>query len=137
MNTAVTLHNDMKPKAILFNLGGVFIDWNPTHLFNRLLPDPEKRAYFLQAVCTNEWNAEQDGGRSLQQGTAVLVAQHPQWQPYIEAYYQQWDEMVAGTIADSVELLQQLRRQLAIELYALTNSSAELFPRPYQKAAKK
>ena len=118
----------MKVETIIFDLGGVLIDWNPAYLFDKLIDDEEKRRYFFQNICTAEWNEEQDGGRSLQDATQVLVDQHPEWQDYIEAYYGRWEEMLGGSIPETVDIFRQLKESGRYKLYALTNWSAELFP---------
>ena len=116
------------PSTIIFDLGGVLIDWNPEHLYRHLIPDENRRRYFFDQVCTHEWNVEQDAGRSLEAGTALLVAEWPEWEPEIRAFYGRWTEMLGGPIPDTVNLLQELRDAGRHRLLALTNWSAETFP---------
>jgi 2-haloacid dehalogenase len=118
----------MEIKAIIFDLGGVLIDWNPAYLFDKLLPDEAKRKQFFEEICTTAWNEEQDAGRSLQEATQMLVDQHPEWQEYIEAYYGRWEEMLAGPIQGTVVIFRELKERNQYPIYALTNWSAELFP---------
>ena len=118
----------MEIKAIIFDLGGVLIDWNPAYLFDKLLPDEAKRKQFFEEICTTAWNEEQDAGRSLQEATQMLVDQHPEWQEYIEAYYGRWEEMLAGPIQGTVAVFRELKERNQYPIYALTNWSAELFP---------
>ena len=84
----------MKKTTIIFDLGGVLVDWNPAYIFDKLIEDEEKRKHFFDNICTPEWNEEQDAGRTLQEATKMLVDQHPEWQEYIEAYYGRWEEML-------------------------------------------
>lgn len=84
--------------------------------------------HFLATVTTPEWNAEQDRGRTLAEATAILVAEHPEHADLIGAYYGRWDEMVGDPIAGTVDLVKQLKAA-GIRLVALTNWSAETFPR--------
>ena len=84
--------------------------------------------HFLATVTTPEWNAEQDRGRTLAEATAILVAEHPEHTDLIEAYYGRWDEMVGEPIGGTVELVKQLKAA-GVRLVALTNWSAETFPR--------
>lgn len=123
----------MKIKAIIFDLGNVLIDWNPDYVFDKLFDAQEKKAHFFQHICTADWNEEQDAGRSLQEGTDLLVAKHPDWKEYIEAYYGRWEEMLGGAIEGTVEILKQLKESGHYKLYALTNWSAELFPIALQR----
>jgi 2-haloacid dehalogenase len=118
----------MKIDAIIFDLGGVLVDWDPAYLFDQLFEDGEKKKYFFEQVCTADWNEEQDAGRSIQEATEHLVAIHPEWKPYIEAYYGRWEEMLGGPIHDTVEVFRELKEKNQYRIYALTNWSAELFP---------
>jgi 2-haloacid dehalogenase len=115
-------------EAVVFDLGGVLIDWNPRHLYRKIFVSEEEVDDFLSTVATPEWHSEQDRGRSLEEATALLISQHPEFGPEIEAYYGRWDEMFGGPIEDSVCVLQDLREQ-GYPLYALTNWPAEIFPR--------
>ncbi len=117
-----------KIKAIIFDLGGVLIDWNPAYVFDKLIEDEEKRKYFFQHVCTHEWNEEQDAGRPIKQATEELITVHPEWKEAIEAFYGRWTEMLGGAIEETVEILRQLNQTGNYKLYALTNWSAETFP---------
>ena len=118
----------MHIKAVIFDLGGVLIDWNPSYLFDQLFEDEEQKKHFFEQICTPDWNEMQDAGRPLKDATESLVAKHPEWKEYIEAYYGRWEEMLGGPIHETVEIFRQLKEQQKYELYALTNWSAELFP---------
>lgn len=118
----------MSFKSIIWDLGGVLIDWNPAYVFDQLFEDEEKKQYFFQHVCTSDWNEEQDAGRSIRLATEELIARHPEWRTYIEAYYGRWTEMLKGPIPESVAILKELKDSKRFQLYALTNWSAELFP---------
>jgi 2-haloacid dehalogenase len=113
-------------KAVVFDLGGVLIDWDPRHLYRKLLADEAVVEEFLATVCTPEWNAELDRGRPFAEGVAELVERHPEHAAAIAAYHERWPEMVAGDIPGTVEVLAELRAA-GVPLYALTNWSAETF----------
>ncbi len=119
----------MQPiNTIIFDLGGVLIDWNPEYVFRELIPDPERRRFFFENICTHEWNIEQDAGRPLTEATEQLVNEYPEWEPEIRAYYGRWEEMLGGPIHETVELLRELRDREEHRLLALTNWSGETFP---------
>lgn len=118
----------MEINTIIFDLGGVLIDWNPSYVFNQMLDDEEKKKHFFENICTPDWNEKQDAGRSLKEATEELVARHPEWKEYIEAYYGRWEEMLGGPIDATVEIFKQLKASGKYKIYALTNWSAELFP---------
>lgn len=117
----------MSIRAVVFDLGGVLVDWNPEYVYRALIPDADERRYFLTHVCNSTWNVQQDAGRSLAEGTALLVRQFPEHANLIEAFYSRWPEMLAGTLPDGLALLETLDAA-GIPLYALTNWSAETFP---------
>ena len=120
MATAIT--------TIVFDLGGVLIDWNPLYVYNELIPDPERRKYFFDHICTYPWNEEQDAGRPLQVATDQKVAEFPDWEPEIRAYYGRWEEMLGEAIEETVNILKALIDSKQYRIYALTNWSAETFP---------
>jgi 2-haloacid dehalogenase len=114
------------PRAVLFDLGGVLVDWNPRHLYRQLFADKRQMEEFLATVCTQAWNEEQDLGRPFAEGVRLLTERHPHWAAEICAYDLRWDEMLNGPIAGSIALLGGLRER-GVALFALTNWSAEKF----------
>ena len=115
------------PTAVIFDLGGVLIDWDPRHLYRRLFADETAMEAFLSEVATQEWNAQQDAGRPWAEAVTALVAQYPDQRGLIEAFHGRWPEMVAGPIGGTVDVLADLR-EAGLRLYALSNWSAETFP---------
>src|SRR5215469_1067907 len=114
--------------TLVFDLGGVLIDWNPDYLYNKIIPDEQERKWFLSTICTPDWNEEQDAGRSLQEATEFLVKKFPDHEKSIRAYYGRWKEMLGGPIHETVEIFRELKTRGKLKLYALTNWSAETFP---------
>ena len=117
----------MAIKNIIFDFGGVVMDWNPRYFFKDYFNDDEKMEYFLKNITTDEWNIEQDRGRTLVEGTAIQVANFPEWEKEIRAYYDNWTTMLKSEIADNVAVLRKLEHS-EYELFGLTNWSAETFP---------
>jgi|ERR1700730_11912570 len=114
---------------IVFDLGGVLIDWNPDYVFRKIFHnDEEKMRWFYQNICTPDWNEEQDAGRSLAEATEELVRKFPEHSENIRAYYGRWEEMLGGPIKGTVEILRKLKQNGDLKLYALTNWSHETFP---------
>jgi 2-haloacid dehalogenase len=95
--------------TIIFDLGAVLVDWNPHYLYRNLFTDEAEMKNFLATVCTSDWNEEQDAGRSLQDGTVILVEQYPEHEANIRAFYGRWHEMLGDPFWDTVEIFKQLK----------------------------
>ena len=113
-------------KNIIFDFGGVVMDWDPRYYFKTYFNDDEKMEFFLKNIAVDEWNIEQDRGRTLKDGTEILVKQHPEWEKEIRAYYDNWTTMLKSDIPKNVEVLRKLEGKF--HLYGLTNWSEETFP---------
>ena len=119
--------------TIIFDLGAVLIDWHPFHLYKKIFSDEAEMKTFLDTICTNAWNEEQDGGRSLAEGTEILIKQFPEHEENIRAYYGRWEEMLNGPIEGTVEIFRELKDSGKYRIYALSNWSAETFPVAQEK----
>ena len=113
--------------AVVFDLGGVLIDWNPRYLYRSLFEDDDAMEDFIATVTTSDWNRAQDAGRPWSEAVEELAARHPERRELIEAYWRRWPEMLGEAIDPAVEVLADLRRT-DVALYALSNWSAETFP---------
>jgi len=119
---------NMKIKNIVFDFGGVLIDWNPRYLYRNVFSDEESMERFLKEICSGEWNEKQDGGRPFNEGIEELIKRHPEEAEMIALYFDRWEEMVAGEIKGTPEVLYELK-SLGFALYGLTNWSGETFPK--------
>ena len=113
--------------AVVFDLGGVLIDWDPRYLYRTLFADETAMEDFLATVTTPEWNRAQDAGRPWSEAVEELAARHPEKRELIEAYWRRWPETLGGAIEPTVAVLRDLRAT-DVRLYALSNWSAETFP---------
>ena len=115
-----------KIDTIIFDLGGVLVDWKPEYLYRKVFMGNEKKVqWFLNNVCTSAWNAEQDGGRTIEEGEAAKIADFPEHEDLIRLYYAEWHQMFSGPIEENVELFKSLKASGNYKIYALTNWSAE------------
>ncbi len=114
--------------TVIFDLGGVLIDWNPRHLYRKIFNTEEEITWFLDNICTGEWNDQQDAGRSFEEATQELVDKFPDHEEAIRAWYSRWQETIQGPLNGTVEILKSIKDSGKYKLYALTNWSAETFP---------
>ena len=121
----------MKIENIIFDFGGVLVDWNPRYLYLNYFQNESEMEYFLHSVCTDEWNLEQDKGRSLAEGTLILQKKFPAFHDLIQLYYHKWATMLKDEFPETVSILYQLKEKYNI--YGLTNWSAETIPIAYER----
>ena len=115
--------------TIIFDLGGVLIDWNPEYVFlDAFKGDREKMQWFFDNVCTPDWNENQDAGYPIEKATQDLVEKFPEYEYYIKLFYGDWETMLGGKIDGTVEILEKLIAQKTYKIVALTNWSNETFP---------
>jgi 2-haloacid dehalogenase len=111
--------------TVVFDLGGVLIDWNPRHLYRKIFgADEAGMELFLAEVCTPEWNARLDAGYPFADAVAEAIAAHPDHAELIGAYWERWPEMLGTALEGTVAILREVRRA-GYRTYALSNWSAE------------
>ena len=113
--------------TIIFDLGGVLLDWSPQYVYTNLFDTPEKRDYFFNNICTNDWNEEQDAGRSIVEATQLLVTKFPDWEQPIRDYYGRWTEMLKAANTGNGRNIPALKDSGKYKIYALTNWQGGLF----------
>ncbi|MDR2038901.1 MAG: HAD family phosphatase [Bacteroidales bacterium] len=121
-----------KIKNIVFDFGGVLLDWNPRYLYRTFFEDEKEMEYFLTNVYTEEWNAEQDRGRSFAEGIRLLQSQHSEYHEAIQMFMDRWEDMLKSEIPESVEILRNVKNQ-GYRVFGLTNWSTETITIAYQK----
>ena len=113
-------------KNIIFDFGAVLVDWNPHYLFDGYFGDAAKATWFLDNICTSEWNRQFDGGKPFAEGIAELKAEFPEWSREIDVYWEQWPKMMGDAIPGMYGLVSELKAE-GYGVYGLTNWSAETF----------
>ena len=112
--------------AVVFDLGGVLLDWNPRHLYRRLFADPDEMEDFLARVCTPDWHRAHDLGEDVTQSCQRLARQHPRQRDMIMAWVDPGDEMAAGQIDGAVDVLAELKTH-GVRCLALSNMEPATF----------
>ena len=120
-----------KLKNIIFDFGGVLVDWNPAYLYRNEFESESEMNYFLENICTPEWNIKQDEGRTLAEATETLQKEYPEHKEMIGLFYGRWEEMLKGDIKENVSVLKKLKEKYP--LYGLTNWSSELIDIAYKR----
>lgn len=121
----------MTTEAVVFDFGGVLIDWNPRYLYRKVFQDEKEMEYFLTTVCPLTWNSSMDKGKPFKQGVEERLLLYPEYAEQIKMYDTRWEEMCGSEIRGSVDLLYRLKKNYP--LYGLTNWSEEKFAVTYPK----
>jgi 2-haloacid dehalogenase len=124
----VTTARNGSIEAVIFDLGGVLLDWNPRYLYRKLFDDEAAMERFLGSVCTMEWHEANDRGVPFEVTCAQLAAEHPEHAEHIWAWGTRTEEMVGGPIDGTVEILRELVDSGSVRLFALTNMEAHTYP---------
>jgi len=123
----------VNPSIVVFDIGGVLIDWNPRYLYRKLFAeDTAAMEEFLTTVCTPDWNLQQDAGRPWKEAIDDLSARYPEKAELIAAYDLDWDEMVSGRIHGTADLMWELKRQ-GTPVYCITNFSVDKLNRARER----
>ncbi|MEN3324169.1 HAD family phosphatase [Mariniflexile soesokkakense] len=118
-----------KIDTVIFDLGGVLIDWNPEYVFlDAFNGDRGKMEWFFKNICTSDWNENQDAGYPLTKATEDLIKKFPEHEEYIKLFYGDWEKMLGGAIEGTVKILETLIKSKNYKVIALTNWSNETFP---------
>ena len=111
-------------KNIIFDFGGVLLDWNPRYLYKPYFNDDEEMEHFLSDICNGEWNIKQDAGRPFAEAVKELQAKFPEYAEAIQMYDDDWEKMLKCELPGSIDLLKELK-SMGYGIYGLTNWSAE------------
>ena len=115
--------------TIIFDLGGVLIDWNPEYVYLDVFNgDRKKMQWFFDNICTNDWNENQDEGYPMAKATEERVALFPEYEHLIRMFYGRWVDMLGDALTETVDILNKLIKSNNYKVVALTNWSHETFP---------
>jgi 2-haloacid dehalogenase len=116
-----------KYKTVVFDFGGVLIDWDRRYLYNKVFEDKDEMEWFLRNVCSDNWNMLQDEGFSFSETIPELQMKFPEYCDKIAMYETRWSEMVGGPITGTVEILKEIQTK-GFPVYGLTNWGSDTFP---------
>ncbi len=112
--------------AVVFDLGGVLIDWDPRYVYRQLFADPAEMEEFLGSVCTSDWHRAHDLGADITRSCEQLALRFPEHRDLIMVWAERGEEMVAGQFDDTVELLSEVKAS-GMPCYTLSNMEPDAF----------
>ena len=115
----------------LFDLGGVFFDWDPNYFYANVFETEDEKFFFLSEVCNDVWNIKQDAGRTIIEAESELIPKYPKYEKEIKLYYKNHRKMIRGTFEESIKVLNFLNKN-NYKCYVLSNWSSETFYGPHQ-----
>jgi 2-haloacid dehalogenase len=113
--------------AVVFDIGGVLLDWDPRRVYRSRFADEADMERFLTEVCSAEWHQDNDRGVRYAESCAALAARFPDDAEHIWAWARHTEDMIAGPIAGTVAILDELLGA-GVPCYGLTNMEAETYP---------
>lgn len=116
----------MTDKTIIFDLGGVLLDWNPRYLFSEIFSEETEMDYFLREICSPSWNAKMDADLTFEEGISELLPVFPEYAEQIRLYHTRWSDMLRGELSDSLDILRELK-EAGVKLAGLSNWPWEKF----------
>lgn len=114
-------------KNVIFDFGCVLVYWSQHNLYDQYFGSKEKTDWFVDNICTWEWNNQTDMGKSFAEAVEEKIAEHPEWEKEIRMYWERWEEMIGGEVPGMKEWIGELKRE-GYKLYGLSNWSHETFP---------
>ena len=115
-----------KVTAVVFDLGGVLLDWNPRYLYRQVFADPGEMENFLARICTQDWHRQHDLGADITASCQRLAALHPGYRDAIMAWAERGEEMIAGQFDETVGVLSEVKAT-GLPCYALSNMEPDTF----------
>jgi 2-haloacid dehalogenase len=119
-------------EAVVFDIGGVLLDWDPRYVYRELFDDEAEMERFLSQVCSREWHEDNDRGVLYADSCAALAARHPGYEELIWTWARRTEDMIGGPIEGTVAVLSELQAA-GVPCYGLTNMEAETYPRRVER----
>ena len=119
------MSNLRTPKAVIFDIGNVLIEWQPERFFDAEVGEDRRRALF-GAIDLHAMNDRVDSGENF---TAVLretAALHPEFKSELDIWHDRWIDMASPAIDHSVRLMRALQAR-GVPVFSLTNFGIETY----------
>lgn len=115
----------MTPKAVIFDIGNVLIEWQPERFFDTQIGETRRRAMFA-AVDLHAMNDQVDSGQNFTKVITQTAQANPQWHDEIMLWHDRWLDMAAPAIDHSVRLMAALQAK-GVPVFSLTNFGIETY----------
>jgi 2-haloacid dehalogenase/putative hydrolase of the HAD superfamily len=112
-------------RAVLYDYGNVIVGWDPGRLYSRVIPDPDRRARFLEDVCPMSWHLLHDRGHAMAETIPARQALFPEFAAEIAMWRTHFADMISGPIPGTVALIETLAG-VGTPQYVLTNMPDEM-----------
>lgn len=111
--------------SVVFDVGGVLLDWNPRHLYRKLFDDDAAVERFLGETALHEWHVREHdpGRRPMSETIPEMCRRFPHYAAEIAVWQDRFMENVGAVIDGTVDVLADLRGR--VRLFALSNWPAE------------
>lgn len=113
--------------AVVFDVGGVLLDWDPRHLYRKVIADPDQLDHFLTEVCPGSWHSQHDGGTPFSETIPARQALFPDHADLIDLWWSRYLEMTAGEVSGSAAIVDEVLA-LGVRGLVLSNMPAEVWP---------
>lgn len=114
-------------KNVIFDLGGVLIDWDPALAFADVFTGRAEAEAWMARIDFPGWNRMQDGGRSFAQGLTDARACHGDEARHLSGYLAAFPVTIEKPVPGTWQIAEALVAR-NVPLYGLTNWAAETWP---------
>ena len=115
----------MTPKAVVFDIGNVLIEWLPERFFDAQIGEARRRAMFAE-VDLHGMNDRIDRGETFRDVIYDTAETYPQWRAEIQLWHDRWIDIAAPVIDHSLRLMRALQRA-QVPVFSLTNFGIQTY----------
>lgn len=115
----------MTVQAVVFDIGNVLIEWQPERFYDARIGEVRRREMFA-SIDLHGFNDDVDRGGNFRDLIYAAADTHPEWRAEVRMWHDNWIDMAAPAISQSVRILRNLRAK-SIPVFALSNFGIQTF----------
>lgn len=115
----------MTPKAVIFDIGNVLIEWQPERFFDTQIGEDKRRALFA-AIDLHAMNDRVDCGENFTSVLTETAARNPAFKAELDIWHDRWLDMASPAIDHSVRLMTALQAR-GVPVFSLTNFGIQTY----------